>query len=141
MLTNVAGTDHLLRLAERAGARFVLSSTSEVYGDPETHPQHGDYGRWVSCTGPRARHDEGRRAAETMTFDFARMRRARVRAARIFNSYWPHMHPDDGRVVSNLICQAFRGTTSQSMSTAHSAWFAREIGSRWNMTGSKGAAA
>ena len=140
MLTNVVGTDHLLRLAKRAGARFVLSSTSEVYGDPETHPQHGDYRRWVSCTGPRASY-EGRRAAETMTFDFARMRRARVRVVRIFNSYRPHMHPDDGRVVSNLIRQAFRRTTSLSMATARSAWFARETGSRWNMGGSKGAAA
>lgn len=109
MLTNVVGTDHLLRLAERAGARFLLSSTSEVYGDPETHPQHEDYRGWVSCTGPRACYDEGKRAAETMTFDFARMSRAEVRVARIFNTYGPQMHPDDGRVVSNLICQALSG--------------------------------
>jgi UDP-glucuronate decarboxylase len=109
MLTNVVGTDHLLRLAERAGARFLLSSTSEVYGDPEAHPQREDYRGWVSCTGPRACYDEGKRAAEAMAFDFARMGRADVRVARIFNTYGPHMHPDDGRVVSNLICQVLAG--------------------------------
>ncbi|MBW8910560.1 MAG: GDP-mannose 4,6-dehydratase, partial [Sphingomonas sp.] len=75
----------------------------------ETHPQHEDYRGWVSCTGPRACYDEGKRAAETMTFDFARMSRAEVRVARIFNTYGPQMHPDDGRVVSNLICQALSG--------------------------------
>lgn len=109
MLTNVVGTDHLLRLAERAGARFLLTSTSEVYGDPESHPQVEDYRGWVNCTGPRACYDEGKRAAEAMTFDFARMDRADVRVARIFNTYGPQMHPDDGRVVSNLICQALSG--------------------------------
>jgi UDP-glucuronate decarboxylase len=109
MLTNVVGTDHLLRLAERAGARFLLTSTSEVYGDPEAHPQREDYRGWVSCTGPRACYDEGKRAAEAMAFDFARMGRAEVRVARIFNTYGPHMHPDDGRVVSNLLCQALSG--------------------------------
>jgi UDP-glucuronate decarboxylase len=106
MLTNVVGTHHLLRLAERAGARFLLTSTSEVYGDPEMHPQTESYRGWVSCTGPRACYDEGKRAAEAMTFDYARMGRAEVRVARIFNTYGPHMSPDDGRVVSNLICQA-----------------------------------
>lgn len=106
MLTNVVGTRHLLRLAERAGARFLLSSTSEVYGDPETHPQREDYRGSVSCTGPRACYDEGKRAAEAITFDFARMNRAEIRVARIFNTYGPHMHPEDGRVVSNLLCQA-----------------------------------
>jgi UDP-glucuronate decarboxylase len=109
MLTSVVGTDHLLRLAERAGARFLLSSTSEVYGDPEAHPQREDYRGWVNCTGPRACYDEGKRAAEAMAFDFARMGRAEVRVARIFNTYGPQMHPDDGRVVSNLICQALSG--------------------------------
>ena len=109
MLTNVVGTNHLLRLAERTGARFLLTSTSEVYGDPEVHPQVEGYRGWVSCTGPRACYDEGKRAAEAMTFDFARMKRAEVRVARIFNTYGPHMHPDDGRVVSNLICQALTG--------------------------------
>ncbi|WP_019516371.1 UDP-glucuronic acid decarboxylase family protein [Sphingomonas sp. Mn802worker] len=109
MLTNVVGTNHLLRLAEKTGARFLLTSTSEVYGDPEVHPQVEGYRGWVSCTGPRACYDEGKRAAEAMTFDFARMGRAQVRVARIFNTYGPHMHPDDGRVVSNLICQALTG--------------------------------
>ena len=109
MLTNVVGTSHLLRLAEQARARFLLTSTSEVYGDPEVHPQVEGYRGWVSCTGPRACYDEGKRAAEALTFDYARMGRAEVRVARIFNTYGPQMHPDDGRVVSNLICQALSG--------------------------------
>ncbi len=109
MLTNVVGTHHLLRLCERAGARFLLTSTSEVYGDPEMHPQPESYRGWVSCTGPRACYDEGKRAAEAMTFDYARLGRAEVRVARIFNTYGPNMHPDDGRVVSNLVCQALSG--------------------------------
>jgi UDP-glucuronate decarboxylase len=109
MLTNVVGTSHLLRLAERARARFLLTSTSEVYGDPEAHPQREDYRGWVSCTGPRACYDEGKRAAEAVSFDYARLGRAEVRVARIFNTYGPQMHPDDGRVVSNLVCQALSG--------------------------------
>ncbi|MGK2910037.1 MAG: UDP-glucuronic acid decarboxylase family protein [Sphingobium sp.] len=109
MLTNVVGSDRLLRMAEEKGARFLLSSTSEVYGDPEVHPQREDYRGWVSCTGPRACYDEGKRAAEAMAFDFARGGRADVRVARIFNTYGPNMSPDDGRVVSNLICQALTG--------------------------------
>lgn len=110
MLTNVMGTHHLLRLAEQAGARFLLTSTSEVYGDPEIHPQHEGYRGSVSCTGPRACYDEGKRAAETLAFDYARSKRAEVRIARIFNTYGPNMHPDDGRVVSNLLCQALSGS-------------------------------
>ncbi|WP_207101098.1 UDP-glucuronic acid decarboxylase family protein [Paracoccus shandongensis] len=109
MLTNVVGTNHLLRLAETAKARFLLTSTSEVYGDPEIHPQAEDYRGNVSCTGPRACYDEGKRAAESLAFDYARMGRAQVRVARIFNTYGPNMDPGDGRVVSNLICQALRG--------------------------------
>ncbi|WP_022681697.1 UDP-glucuronic acid decarboxylase family protein [Sphingobium bisphenolivorans] len=109
MLTNVVGTDRLLRLAEQSGARFLLTSTSEVYGDPEQHPQREDYRGWVNCTGPRACYDEGKRAAEAMAFDFGRLQRAEVRVARIFNTYGPHMDPRDGRVVSNLICQALEG--------------------------------
>ncbi|MFC3631235.1 UDP-glucuronic acid decarboxylase family protein [Paracoccus angustae] len=109
MLTNVLGTNHLLRLAETAKARFLLTSTSEVYGDPEIHPQAEDYRGHVSCTGPRACYDEGKRAAETLAFDYARAGRAAVRVARIFNTYGPNMDPNDGRVVSNLICQALRG--------------------------------
>jgi UDP-glucuronate decarboxylase len=109
MLTNVLGARNLLRLAEETGARFLLSSTSEVYGDPEVHPQPEHYRGWVSCTGPRACYDEGKRAAETLTFDFQRSNRADVRVARIFNTYGPRMRPDDGRVVSNVICQALAG--------------------------------
>ena len=109
MLTNVMGTDRLLRLAEQNGARFLLTSTSEVYGDPEAHPQQEDYRGWVNCTGPRACYDEGKRAAEAMAFDFGRLGRADVRVARIFNTYGPNMHPDDGRVISNLLCQALSG--------------------------------
>jgi UDP-glucuronate decarboxylase len=109
MLTNVLGTRNLLRLAEEKGARFLLSSTSEVYGDPEQHPQREAYRGWVSCTGPRACYDEGKRAAETLTFDFRRAGRADVRVARIFNTYGPRMRADDGRVVSNVLCQALSG--------------------------------
>ena len=109
MLTNVVGTRNLLRLAEDQRARFLLTSTSEVYGDPEQHPQREAYRGWVSCTGPRACYDEGKRAAETLSFDYLRARRAEVRVARIFNTYGPRMRPDDGRVVSNVICQALAG--------------------------------
>jgi UDP-glucuronate decarboxylase len=109
MLTNVVGTRNLLRLAEQTGARLLLSSTSEVYGDPEVHPQREDYRGWVSCTGPRACYDEGKRAAETLAFDFLRARRADVRVARIFNTYGPRMRCDDGRVISNVVCQALSG--------------------------------
>ena len=106
MLTNVLGTRNALRLAEGTGARFLLTSTSEVYGDPEVHPQTEDYRGWVNCTGPRACYDEGKRAAETLAFDFLRAGRADVRVARCFNTYGPRMRRDDGRVVSNFICQA-----------------------------------
>jgi UDP-glucuronate decarboxylase len=109
LLTSVVGTRNLLRLAEETGARLLLTSTSEVYGDPEVHPQSEDYRGWVSCTGPRACYDEGKRAAETLAFDFLRARRADVRVARIFNTYGPRMRCDDGRVVSNIVCQALSG--------------------------------
>jgi UDP-glucuronate decarboxylase len=109
MLTNVVGTRNLLRMAEEAGARFLLTSTSEVYGDPEVHPQHEEYRGSVSCTGPRACYDEGKRAAEALAFDFLRLGRADTRVARIFNTYGPRMRPDDGRVVSNMVCQALAG--------------------------------
>jgi len=109
LMTNVAGTRNLLRLAEETGARLLLSSTSEVYGDPEVHPQTEDYRGWVSCTGPRACYDEGKRAAETLAFDFLRAHRADVRVARIFNTYGPRMRCDDGRIVSNVVCQALSG--------------------------------
>jgi UDP-glucuronate decarboxylase len=109
MLTNVVGTSNLLRLAERKGARFLLASTSEVYGDPETHPQLETYSGQVDCTGPRACYEEGKRAAETLAFDYRRSGRADVRVARIFNTYGPRMRRDDGRVISNLLCQALAG--------------------------------
>ena len=109
MLTNVLGTRNMLRLAEETGARLLLASTSEVYGDPEVHPQVEDYRGWVSCTGPRACYDEGKRAAETLAFDFFRADRADVRVARIFNTYGPYMRRDDGRVISNIVCQALSG--------------------------------
>ena len=109
LLTSVVGTRNLLRLAEETGARLLLSSTSEVYGDPEVHPQTEEYRGWVSCTGPRACYDEGKRAAETLAFDFLRAHRADVRVARIFNTYGPRMRCDDGRVVSNVVCQALSG--------------------------------
>jgi UDP-glucuronate decarboxylase len=109
MLTNVVGTRNALRLAERTRARLLLTSTSEVYGDPEVHPQHEDYLGAVNCTGPRACYDEGKRAAEALAFDFLRAGRADVRVARIFNTYGPRMRCDDGRVVSNVICQALSG--------------------------------
>jgi UDP-glucuronate decarboxylase len=109
MLTSVVGTHNLLTFAEATGARFFLASTSEIYGDPEVHPQPESYWGNVNPTGPRACYDEGKRAAETLTFDFDRAGRADVRVARIFNTYGPRMRADDGRVVSNVICQALAG--------------------------------
>jgi UDP-glucuronate decarboxylase len=109
MMTNVVGTQQLLRLAEATGARFFLASTSEVYGDPEVHPQTENYWGHVNPTGPRACYDEGKRAAETLTFDFQRARRVEARVVRIFNTYGPRMRSDDGRVVSNVVTQALAG--------------------------------
>jgi UDP-glucuronate decarboxylase len=109
MLTSVLGTRHLLGLAEKKRARFLLASTSEVYGDPNVHPQKESYWGNVNPTGPRACYDEGKRAAETLTFDYRRAGRVSVRVARIFNTYGPRMRPDDGRVVSNVITQALAG--------------------------------
>jgi UDP-glucuronate decarboxylase len=106
MLTSVVGTSHLLHLAEDCGARFVMASTSEVYGDPHSHPQTEAYWGNVNCTGPRACYDEGKRAAESLCFDFDRLDRADVRVARIFNTYGPRLAASDGRVVSTVICQA-----------------------------------
>jgi UDP-glucuronate decarboxylase len=109
MRTCVVGTLNLLELAERSGARFLQASTSEVYGDPDLHPQSETYTGSVNCTGPRACYDEGKRAAEAMCFDFLRSGRADIRVARIFNTYGPRMHRNDGRVVSNLVVQALEG--------------------------------
>jgi len=106
LLTSVLGTKHLLDLAQEKGARFLLSSTSEVYGDPHVHPQPETYWGNVNPTGPRACYDEGKRCAETLSFDFDRAGRGEVRVARIFNTYGPRLSAEDGRVVSNLVSQA-----------------------------------
>ena len=108
MMTSVVGTGRLLAMAEAHGARFLQASTSEVYGDPEEHPQREDYWGHVNCTGPRACYDEGKRAAETLCFDLQRAGRVDARVARIFNTYGPRMRPDDGRIISNLVVQALR---------------------------------
>jgi len=99
----------MLGLAKRTGARIFQSSTSEVYGDPEVHPQTEDYRGNVNPIGPRACYDEGKRCAETLFFDYHRQYGTEIRVARIFNTYGPRMHPNDGRVVSNFIMQALRG--------------------------------
>src|SRR5690606_6230433 len=109
MMTSVVGTKNLLELTERSGATYLQASTSEIYGDPEVHPQPEDYRGSVNCTGPRACYDEGKRAAEALCFDYLRLGRADVRVARIFNTYGPRMRPDDGRIVSNLVNQAIKG--------------------------------
>ena len=109
LMTSVLGTARLLRLAERCGARLLISSTSEVYGDPHVSPQPETYLGNVNCTGPRACYDEGKRCAETLAFDYDRVGRVEVRVARIFNTYGPRLPAGDGRVVSNFIAQALRG--------------------------------
>jgi UDP-glucuronate decarboxylase len=109
MMTCVQGTANLLALAEQHGASFVQASTSEVYGDPAEHPQREDYRGNVSCTGPRACYDEGKRAAEALCFDLLRAGRVDARVARIFNTYGPRMQPTDGRIISNLLVQAISG--------------------------------
>ena len=91
-------------------APILQASTSEIYGDPEVHPQHEDYKGLVNVCGPRACYDEGKRCAETLFYDYRRQHRLSIRVARIFNTYGPHMHPEDGRVVSNFIIQALKGT-------------------------------
>ena len=109
MMTCVVGTRNLLAVAERDQASFLQASTSEVYGEPEEHPQGEDYRGNVNCTGPRACYDEGKRAAEALCFDVLREGRVDARVARIFNTYGPRMRADDGRIVSNLIVQALSG--------------------------------
>jgi len=108
--TNVIGTLNMLGLAKRVKARFLLASTSEVYGDPEVHPQPEDYRGNVNPIGIRACYDEGKRVAETLAFDYHRDNGVDIRVARIFNTYGPRMREDDGRVVSNFVAQALRGT-------------------------------
>ena len=107
--TSVIGAINMLGLAKRVKARVFQASTSEVYGDPTVHPQPEDYRGNVNSLGPRACYDEGKRAAETLFFDYNRQHQTRIKVARIFNTYGPRMHPNDGRVVSNFIVQALRG--------------------------------
>jgi UDP-glucuronate decarboxylase len=107
--TSVIGTLNMLGLAKRVGARLLMASTSEVYGDPLVHPQSEDYRGNVNPIGPRACYDEGKRAAETLCFDYYRQNNVAVRVARIFNTYGPRMLENDGRVVSNFVVQALKG--------------------------------
>jgi UDP-glucuronate decarboxylase len=107
--TSVIGAINMLGLAKRVGSKIMQASTSEVYGDPTVHPQTEDYRGNVNPLGPRACYDEGKRCAETLFFDYFRQHQTRIKVARIFNTYGPRMHPNDGRVVSNFIVQALRG--------------------------------
>src|ERR1700751_5335989 len=106
--TSVSGAINMLGLAKRVRAKVFQSSTSEVYGDPTVHPQTEEYRGNVNPIGPRACYDEGKRCAETLFFDYHRQHNLRIKVARIFNTYGPRMHPNDGRVVSNFIMQALR---------------------------------
>jgi len=107
--TNVMGTLYMLGLAKRVGARFLLASTSEVYGDPEVHPQTEEYRGNVNPIGPRSCYDEGKRVAETLAFDYHLQNGVEIRVARIFNTYGSRMMENDGRVVSNFVVQALKG--------------------------------
>lgn len=107
--TCVIGAINMLDLAKNNNARILQASTSEVYGDPSVHPQHEQYFGNVNITGPRACYDEGKRCAESLFFDYQRSNNVDIKVARIFNTYGPRMHPNDGRVVSNFIMQALRG--------------------------------
>jgi UDP-glucuronate decarboxylase len=109
MKTSVTGAINVLGIAKRCQAKVLQASTSEVYGDPEVHPQPESYRGSVNPIGPRACYDEGKRAAETLFMDYHRMHRVAIRIVRIFNTYGPRMHPYDGRVVSNFIRQALTG--------------------------------
>jgi UDP-glucuronate decarboxylase len=109
MKTSVLGAIHMLGMAKRCRAKILQASTSEIYVDPEVHPQREDYRGAVNPVGPRACYDEGKRAAETLFVDYHRMNGVNIRIVRIFNTYGPRMHPFDGRVVSNFIRQALRG--------------------------------
>jgi UDP-glucuronate decarboxylase len=107
--TSVLGGINMLGLAKRLHARILQASTSEVYGDPDVHPQPEDYRGMVNMIGPRACYDEGKRCTETLFYDYRRQHRLDIRVARIFNTYGPNMHPQDGRVVSTFIVQALKG--------------------------------
>jgi len=109
MKTSVIGMINVLGMAKRCGAKVLQASTSEIYGDPEVHPQPESYKGSVNTLGPRACYDEGKRAAETICMDYHRMHKLDVKLIRIFNTYGPRMHPYDGRVVSNFIRQALHG--------------------------------
>ena len=106
---NVHGAINMLGLAKRIKAKIFQASTSEVYGDPHIHPQPEEYWGNVNCIGPRSCYDEGKRCAETLFFDYRRQHNLEIKVARIFNTYGPNMHPNDGRVVSNFIMQALKG--------------------------------
>jgi UDP-glucuronate decarboxylase len=107
--TSVHGAINMLGLAKRVKAKILQASTSEVYGDPKVHPQTEDYWGHVNPIGARSCYDEGKRCAETLFFDYHRQHKLRIKVARIFNTYGPRMHPNDGRVVSNFIVQALKG--------------------------------
>jgi UDP-glucuronate decarboxylase len=107
--TSVHGAINMLGLAKRVKARILQASTSEVYGDPEVHPQTEDYWGRVNPVGIRSCYDEGKRCAETLFFDYHRQHQLEIKVVRIFNTYGPRMHPNDGRVVSNFIVQALKG--------------------------------
>jgi len=107
--TSVNGSINMLGLAKRLKAKILQASTSEVYGDPQVHPQTESYWGHVNPTGLRSCYDEGKRCAETLFFDYYRQHRVQIKVARIFNTYGPHMHPQDGRVISNFIVQALQG--------------------------------
>ncbi len=107
--TSILGATNMLGLAKRTGAKILQASTSEIYGDPNVHPQPETYFGNVNLRGPRACYDEGKRAAETLFYDYRRQFGVRTKVVRIFNTYGPRMHPDDGRVISNFIVQALRG--------------------------------
>ena len=107
--TSVHGAINMLGLAKRVKAKILQASTSEVYGDPQVHPQREDYWGHVNPIGPRSCYDEGKRCAETLFFDYRRQHNLPIKVARIFNTYGPRMHPNDGRVVSNFIVQALKG--------------------------------
>jgi len=140
--TSVLGTLNVLELARATGARVLQASTSEVYGDPQVHPQRENYWGHVNPNGPRACYDEGKRAAETLMCDFHRQHGSDIRIARIFNTYGPRMHWDDGRVVSNFIIQALHdqpitigGDGSQSRSFCYVSDLVEGLMALMNVTG------
>jgi UDP-glucuronate decarboxylase len=140
--TSVLGTLNVLELARATGARVLQASTSEVYGDPQIHPQHEGYWGHVNPIGPRACYDEGKRAAETLMCDYHRQHGSEIRIARIFNTYGPRMHWDDGRVVSNFIIQALHdeaitigGDGSQSRSFCYVSDLVEGLIALMNVTG------